>query len=121
MRPQTRNRFWLLLLLFGVTAAPALAEVMDKVSTLGQVWRSAVPLSVMAFALGRLHPLLILVLLVLPNLPLGVFGEIHDRSVGPAIRTEAGMGYVFSVYATDALVLFGYALGVLLWKRRRRL
>ena len=55
------------------------------------------------------------------NLPLGVFGEIHDRSVGPAIRTEAGMGYVFSVYAANALVLFGYSLGVLLWKQRRRL
>jgi hypothetical protein len=49
MHQRTRNCYCLLLLVLSI-AAPALAEVMDKEPSVREIWRSATPLTVLAFA-----------------------------------------------------------------------
>jgi len=120
MQSRTRNTCLLLSFLLG-TATPAVAEVMDKDPTTDMIWRSGIVLAVLALGAGRLHPLLgVLLVLLVPNVPLGVLFEIHDPSVGPHIRAEAGMGYVFQTYAANGLVLSSYLIGGALWHRRRK-
>jgi hypothetical protein len=108
-------------------ATPAVAEVMDKEPTLAEIW-SPIPIwAVLALAAARVHPFLglgaLVVYAVLGGMPVLALAEVHDPLVGPAIRAEAGMGYVWQVYGANATVvlacLAGVGIGKLLQQRRR--
>jgi hypothetical protein len=96
-------------------AAPAWAEVMDKEPTTREVWTAALAITPLALVVGRIHPLLGVLLLWVPYNPLGILSEIWDPHVGPAILREAGVGYIAQAYASGALVLLAYLLGVALF------
>lgn len=119
MRTRIRTACFLLTSLLAA-ATPALAEVMDKEPTIGAVWDAAFGLAVVALVAGRVHPLLGLGLLFVPNVPFGMLLQAHNHVMGPAIRAEAGMGYIYQTYAANGLVLCSYLIGVALWARRRK-
>lgn len=122
MQTRIRNTCFLLCSLLGA-ATPALAEVMDKEPTVGTIWQSAFVLAVLVLGAGCLHPLLGLglgLVLAPTSVPLGALSEIHSPFVGPAIRAEAGMGYVYHAYAANGMVFVSYLIGVALWVRQRQ-
>lgn len=120
MHPRSQNCLLAFLLILLCVAAPAAGEVMDKEPTVRQIWSATLPLTAIALAVGTLHPLLGLVILVVPNRPLGMLAEVHKPWLGPAIRAEAGPDYILHVYTANALVLLGYVVGVSLWRKRQQ-
>lgn len=104
-------------LLFFMLATPAFAEVMDKMPTIGEVWKSSVLWSVIALVLGRLHPALGL-LLVFAHFPM--LKNVLDPWMGRAIRDEAGLSYVAQVYAANFLIFVCFLCGVFWRKRNQR-
>lgn len=119
MGSRNRNLVSAVLLLSGM-ATTATAEVMDKFPAIGVVWQWSIPLAIVAFAVGRVHPLLGIGLLFLPNVPLNMLFAVMNSIMGPAIRSEAGTGYVAQVYSANALWLVSYLGGALLWLLARR-
>jgi hypothetical protein len=63
-----------------LAASPAAAEVMDKEPTLAEIWRAAAFLCPVAFVLGRVHPLLGVALLLMPNAARSALTEVHSRA-----------------------------------------
>ncbi len=98
------------------------AEVMDKEPTLGTVWAWSIAGALLGFAVTRARWWLLLLVLPLTTFKLvGPLLECHDQFIGPAIRSEAGIGYVVQVHAALLLVLIGNAGGALLSFRARAL
>lgn len=98
------------------------AEVMDKEPTRGEVWAWSIAGAVLGFALTRARWWLLLVALPITLfIPARFVFECHDALVGPAIREEAGSGYVLQVHAGFLLVLLGNAAGTVLSLRLKSL
>ena len=73
---------------------PAWAEVMDKEPSVEYIWLSGLLLG-------------------------GVFSEIYDSYVGPAIHQEAGNAYILSAYGALGIALMLHVAG-LLWRNGLR-
>lgn len=78
------------------------AEVMDKEPAIGQIWLWALSLAFTGFVLSRVRWWLAFVTLPLTLL---LIADVMDSSVGPAIRQEAGIGYVAQAYTAFGLCL----------------
>jgi hypothetical protein len=95
-------------LIMTLVAAPAWAEVSDKIPSLEGMWGWAIGFNLAAalLSLWRLA-------LGLGVLPLAVFYAwgghelVSDAHVGPAILREQGVGYVAQVYASGAAGVIG--------------
>jgi hypothetical protein len=108
------------LTVFCIAPATALAEVMDKEPTLSEVWVLAAIAWVIAFAACRSNAWFSLATAPLPLLYVSSFvSEIADRHVGPAIMAAAGISYVVSCALAFVLVAAAHALGIILWRRNR--
>jgi hypothetical protein len=98
------------------------AEVMDKEPTVAAVWAWSISGALLSFAFTRARWWLLLLALPLTTFKLvGPLLECHDQFIGPAIRSEAGIGYVVQVHAAFLLVLVGNAAGTFLSFRARTL
>jgi hypothetical protein len=113
--------FILTLALVTLISRVAHAEVMDKEPTLLQTWALSRIGGGLAFGVARFRWWLGAIIGVLPTAYfLGLWQEVHDPFVGPAIRSEAGASYVWSS-AIATLVWIGLAgTGVIAGFRRRR-
>jgi hypothetical protein len=98
----------------------AFAEVMDKVAPVSSVWQSAVVMSIIGLAAGRIHPALGLILVLLPTTVISALYEVHDPYVGPAIASEAASAYTAHVYGANAAWLAAYLVGCIWWWMRRK-
>jgi hypothetical protein len=102
-----------------VTIAAVSAEVMDKEPGLNEIWGSALLAACLAWALGRVHPLLG-GLALFPSLPvIAAVSECHDQFVGPAILREAGSGYIAQAHAALGFIVLSYAAGAARWRGRQ--
>lgn len=107
-------------------AVPAHAEVMDKEPSAVSNWAWAVLGGTVAVAAWRWRwwAGLMVALFVLLRL-YAVHLEIQDPFVGPAIRREAGQGYVTQFYSVVAVWLFlngiGVYVSIIAHRRQRRL
>jgi hypothetical protein len=113
---------FLALLLVGV-ASPAVAEVMDKEPTIGEVWRMAAVLGLGgAVAWWRTRWVGIVVFLVALLFAWDVHAELSDPYVGQSILREAGPEYVRQSYVAIVLCLACHLLAVTykLWQWTRR-
>ena len=113
---------YLLGLLLLVVPAVGHAEVMDKEPAVSAVWLWAVlggasGASAWAVRWWLGLPISVVVGLLFAS----VWGELTDPFVGPAIRAEAGMGYVWNVMGATATTLALHVLGALVGRRHRRL
>lgn len=108
---QSIKIFVFLLALFLPTAA--FAEVMDKETSLREIWLWACLGAAAGYFAIRRHKFLAIVTLP-PSLliPLNIILEIHTPDVGPSIIQEAGMTYVFQAYLALSLVLLAHILGL---------
>src|SRR5215471_18136988 len=99
------------------TFTPILAEVSDKVPTIGGIWLFAAVIcmgSLIASAWRRRAALV-----ALPLIALWAFmitSEVRDPYVGPAIVSELGRGYVTQAYIAAAVPVVFVVIGLL---RRR--
>ena len=102
-------------------AAPAYAEVADKVPSTGALWVAAIAFNLVALGLERVRPYLGLVVVPLAAFyAVGGHIELASLDVGPAIVQELGPSYVTTSYVAFALGLFGPLLLVFLRRRPRR-
>jgi len=98
--------------------APAQAEVMDKEPASSLIWASAIVAGVVGMQLWRTRWWLGLPASIVATVLFSrVWAEITDPFVGPAIRAEAGIGYVESAAAATMLVAVLHVLGALHWRR----
>lgn len=98
--------------------ASAQAEVMDKEPAPSLIWASAIVAGVVGMQLWRTRWWLGLPASIAATLLFArVWAEILDPFVGPAIRAEAGIGYIESTAAATMLVAVLHVLGAL---RRRK-
>ncbi|HEY3376945.1 MAG TPA: hypothetical protein VGL77_05560 [Armatimonadota bacterium] len=103
---------------------PAFAEVMDKEPTLHMIWMGTIPWIPVVLIVSLIHPwagVAAVVASVFCGGSFGILSEVFDSGVGPAIRQEAGMGYVLQVYGANASLLVSFAIGSAIWFFRRRL
>jgi hypothetical protein len=115
---------WGYFILFLATTAPAAAEVMDKEPGLGAIWTSALVIAALAFAAGRLNPLLAVGVLFLSlyagNWAVYALSEFDNPTKYRAILHEAGRSYIVQTQSACALELLGAAVGSAMWLRQRR-
>lgn len=100
-----------------LTPTPILAEVGDKVATLGDIWFFAAVISLACFFVTAWRRRAALV--ALPLIALGAFiitSEVRDPYIGPAILRELGRGYVTQAYIAAVVPVVLLAIGLL---RRR--
>lgn len=95
------------------------AEVMDKEPTIVVVWVC----SVLVVMFGAVAAALrwwagLIFVAVAALLSIAMLMEIYDPFVGPAIRLEAGRGYVFQVHAAAIVAIAIPLLAVISAKRR---
>ncbi len=96
----------------------SVAEVMDKEPAILVVWVSAFLLAVLGVAAAALRWWAGLIFTaVAVMLSIAILLEIHDPYVCPAIRREAGSGYVVQVYAAAATAIVSPLLAAILSKR----
>jgi hypothetical protein len=116
-----RRSFILTFVLATAIGRVAQAEVMDKEPTLLQTWALALVGGGLALGVARFRWWLGAIIGLLPAAYfIGLWQEVHDPFVGPAIRLEAGASYVRSS-ALAAVVWIGLAaIGVISGCRRRR-
>ena len=94
---------------------PILAEVSDKVPTVGSIWIVAAVISaacLFASAWRRLTALAALPIIALWAVI--ITSEIRDPYVGPAIVSELGRGYVTQAYIAAVVPLVSVAIGFLI-------
>ncbi len=96
---------------------PILAEVSDKVPTVGGIWFFAAVVSMACFLASAWRRRTALV--ALPLIALWAFivtSEVRDPYVGPAIVGELGRSYVMQAYIAAVVPVVFLAIGLL---RRR--
>lgn len=111
------------ILAVGIVLSPcvAWAEVMDKEPTLATLWTQALVLGVVGFFAWRRHWTLgIIASLIAALLVGGLHLELTDPYVGPAIRHEAGRGYVVQAYTSMLTCAALHVAGLAAFIRRRR-
>jgi hypothetical protein len=99
------------------TFTPILAEVSDKVPTIGGIWLFAAVISLVCLFASAWRRRAVLV--ALPLIALWAFiitSEVRDPYVGPAIVSELGRGYVTQAYIAAIVPVAFLAIGLL---RRR--
>ncbi len=94
-------------------------EVMDKESSLVQIWLESLVLGIGGFLLSRYRHWLVLVPLPIALLVAWLqISELRDPVVGPQILREAGHGYVVQSYIAVAIAVVLPPIGAILgWKR----
>ncbi len=95
-------------------ATPALAEVSDKIPSVGAMWGWAIGLIALALLLGWKRPAM--GLLVVPIAAINAWGGyemVTGDFIGRAILREQGHSYVDTVYLTGAIGVIGPLLAVL--------
>jgi hypothetical protein len=96
------------------------AEVMDKEPTLVQTWAWALVGGGIGLAAWRVRWWLGLIAATVPAFYfIGLWQEIHDPFVGPAIRVEAGAGYVAWSYAAAVIWIALQVVGAFSRLRKR--
>ncbi len=118
-----RGRLRAAFLAVGIVFSPCLAyaEVMDKEPTLAALWTRALVLGLAGFFAWRHHWALGIGVSLLAGALIGSFyWELTDPYVGPAIRQEAGGGYVTQAYASMFICVALHAAGLVVLTRRRR-
>lgn len=89
-------------------SSPALAEVADKEPTIPQLWIVPGIITAIAFTAGLRRPSFALFLLPIALLcAWGQVDELHDSSVGPAIRAELGDAYFTHGYLSAVAGMVG--------------
>ena len=112
-----RGSYLLILLLL---PALARAEVMDKEPSLTVVLGVVIAGAVGAFFASRYRPwLLSVVLLAVGVFFAGLYAELLDPTVGPAICREAGTFYVLMSWFGLFFVIAGAVIGLLVRRRHR--
>jgi hypothetical protein len=114
MVDRSRSVSCTLILSLLVAASPAFAEVMDKESSVPEIWHWLAVSIGIGIAFAVLHPWLLL-----PSFLLGpvhvvaiAWTEWHDPFVGPAIMREAGTGFGTSADGAMTLAVLVY---IALW------
>lgn len=105
------------------TAAPAAAEVWDKVLSVEDMWFGSMLLVGIILLAGAWKRRLGYALWAIGSLTCwGPILEWHDPYVGPAILRELGAAWGWHAYGSTALVTVapGVVFGMLAWRRRRR-
>ncbi len=108
----------------GIVLSPcvAWAEVMDKEPGLATLWTQALVLGVVGFLAWRRHWALACGATLIAALLVGGFHwELADPYVGPAIRQEAGRGYVVQAYASMLTCAALHVAGLAAFIRGRHL
>ena len=106
------------LIVWAVTATDAYAEVMDKEPSIADNWLLAVVGGLLAIAAWRWRGWAgLMVTSVVMFFLLGVYMELQDPFVGPAMRREAGEHYVTHYYAAVVVAVVLNAVGVYLRMR----
>lgn len=102
-------------------AAPAFAEVSDKILSVPGMWVQAVLISCVALLVGRFRWWLGLPFMVLPIvIALSAFGLKHTSGLGPDIIKEQGVSYFLNFYASALLAAVSVGMGIWLgWRRRK--
>lgn len=108
----------LLLALAFLVPTRAFAEVMDKEPPIGAYWLVALVISTIGFFTCKKWPWLGVVVLVASY---GILTEVLDPVVGPAIRNEAGLGYVIQVYLCSLLTVSASVGGIVMHFRKKRI
>ncbi len=96
----------------------AFFEIMDKEPSALEVWLVGIIIALVAFFATRWRwwagaPFILLALVFAYSR----VGELNDPEFGPAIRDEAGLGYVIQSYLAVACALLGGPLGRLMRRR----
>lgn len=100
-----------------VIPATAFAEVMDKEPTIEQIWMRAALFAGIGFLLCRLFGWLWPLTMLYSS---ALVESVTDDHVGPAILSEAGLGYVIQAWAAFALASIIQAIGAWLYFRARK-
>lgn len=102
-------------------AAPAHAEVSDKVLSIPGMWVQAFLIGGVAILAGRFRWWLGLPFMVLPIvIALSTFGLRHASELGPAIVKEQGESYFLNFYASALLTALLVGIGIWMGLRRRK-
>jgi hypothetical protein len=104
-------------------AAPAFADVSDKILSVPGMWLQAVLIGGAAILAGWFRWWLGLPFMILPIvIALSTVGLGHDPEMGPAIIKEQGLTYFQNFYASALLAALLVGVGMWIgWRRRRRL
>lgn len=110
------------LLAFALCSPSAFAEVMDKEPSLAAIWVGSMAVALTSFAAASQRPWLLLFIVPIPlALLTGLFMELTDPQVGPAILREAGVLYIASSVLGPLCVVGGVAAGFRLrWRRAQK-
>jgi UDP-N-acetylmuramyl pentapeptide phosphotransferase/UDP-N-acetylglucosamine-1-phosphate transferase len=93
---------------------PILAEVSDKVPTIGGIWIvTAVISAACLFASAWRRRAALAVLPIIALWGVIITSEVRDPYVGPAIVSELGRGYVTQAYVAAVVPLVFVAIGFL--------
>ena len=96
---------------------PILAEVSDKVPTIGSIWIVTAVISVAClFASAWRRRAVLAVLPIIALWAVIITSEVRDPYVEPAIGSELGRGYVTQTYVAAVVPLVFAAIGLM---RRR--
>ena len=99
----------------------AFAEVSDKMASIPALWLQGTVGAVILFALGRYsYVLAALGFLVCIFWLIGTYETFADPYIGPAIRYEQGVPYVFAAYGSSAMLFLGLGAGFVQRLRRKR-
>ena len=110
-------------MVFCLLAAPAFAEVSEKILSVRGMWVQAFLIGCVAILAGRFRWWLGLPFMVLPIvIALAAFGRRHTPGLGPDIVKEQGEAYFLNFYASALLAAFLVGAGIWIgWRRRKRL
>jgi len=116
--PHRAQRTLAVLLLLAPPAA--VAEVSDKVPSLGEIWGIATVAAMALLLAARYRPWLLAVALPIALLWFGaLLAEIHSADVGPALVREQGVQFVVWADLVGALMMAACVAGWV-WRRRAR-
>jgi hypothetical protein len=102
-------------------AAPAYADVSDKVLSVPGMWVQAVLIGCVAILAGRFRWWLALPFMVLPIvIALSTFGLRHTSGMGPDIINKQGESYFLNFYASALMAAVLVGTGIWIgWRRRK--
>ncbi len=95
---------------------------MDKMPVGLDLWAPSLAWGLVCLVAGRIQPWLGLLFLALSlsGSSWGVLADLQSASIGPALRQEAGTGFVAQAVAASTVAPVAWVVGIRFWQRRRR-